>query len=173
MRHLTISESIQAKAKELKVDPQFLLISLAGIHDKREPLSTLKYWYNSLCNSMKEQAESQLQSKKEKIREAGKSALSDHKLCYITEDSKSSEVSQLMFIDFTKPVYHYQLLAWLEVIDKGVFRILIKGGKDYNINLGKGVLSAYYEYLKLLCKDELHKVEQFTEVFHEQDITLN
>jgi hypothetical protein len=75
----TLTQTIQAKAKELKITPKLLLFALAVLHEKpnAREADVFNPYFKSLVRDMKTQAERQKIDKNKKRREAGEYALQE------------------------------------------------------------------------------------------------
>lgn len=158
---MPIVNEIQAKAKELKINPKLLLFASAILTEKPDATfnDVLPRYFQSLVEDMKEQAEKQLTSRSANIRAAGEKALSPFTE---VEEELFNRIQNL----FQKPLPKdtplvlpkdtpliYLHLSALGVINKEIFKIM----KAYittvsDINIQDPLQMLKYMFPELLCQ---------------------
>lgn len=171
--HNTFNETIQARAKELKVDPKLLLFAIGGIADGKSDIEVISRFIASVREDMKAQAISQVQSKNKRSVEAGNYALTD-----VDQDTLCASAAGAFgfmaadnYLDLSKPVMWYELIAWQHA-QKQVLRLHKLKPKQTISQTGQSVREGFLSIISLYCEDEIEAARQLGHIF-EQDIAFN
>lgn len=161
MRSILITQ-INAKARQLDIEPKVLLFALACVREKWDEIETIKKCIASVEDNIMEQCERQTLSKKQSVRQAGEYGLQDiRRPGPEYDETLISRTTGIMsfsnYFDAAKPIKVYQYFAW-DIVRKDVEKII----KQYSIDERKP--DDFFSIIESICEDELIALKGFADL---------
>jgi hypothetical protein len=175
MHPMAISGPIISKAKELNVNPSFLLYSIACAADNRSLDECFSYCFRDLSEDINMEAKKMAFSTFLAVRRKGEYLLSD-----VEEDILAGVVKRQQnnikfsidkFIENHRPIKHYHLMACQQIFSD-VMEILSIAGRN-NLFDPDDIYGGFFPAIKFACQDEMKKMGDLNKVFDGRDLILN
>ena len=164
----TFTEAVHIKAKELKINPKFLLFAIAVLSGKPDATETdiAKPYFQVLVSDRKKAAERQLQSKNKKIREVGEIALKPIDQTLFSFGNIIGLYSLNNLVPDSEQILNLHYTATVEIL-KDKVRVVrkIKNAKSSSLDS--------LQIIKGLFPQLVEQFKNFAGNFRENDLSLN